>query len=353
MLRPLDVYVTVKDRAGNSVEQLVNVIEKTPVQEVMGGYYASGNGVMTRDIQGMNIKSFTQYHSFAEPVMIPGYEKEYLKNLHARGIVGNYVCELKHYGNSNTGSQSMTLEGIRYTVPAPNMLIQKRPGTTFPKAYGYEQVWSGQCDGLLHKLAIQLRNMGGAPINVQLASEFDTDHEFGTTEGTINYTWEQADARAVRALKYMIDFIKTKNIPNNVTFSVGMGGFDRNAFKRMHPEDLMIKVNYMQYNAYRRAANVAAYDMFKRTKAWIDADLGAVAKSKNIIIAEWGSQAALKDQANFLETVPEAVTRLNNEAKTGRIVMMNYFNSGWGLFDPSAAGLAALKGIYAQEPFTA
>lgn len=347
----ITVTVKVKDRLGNYTERQVLVTENTPITAVSPGYYASGNGDMTSDISGMNIKSFTQYHSFAEPVMIPGYGKDYLKALHSRGIAGNYVCELKHYGNTNTGAQTLTLEGKTYTVPAPNMKIQKRSGTTFPTAYGYEQVWTGKCDGLLHKLAIQLRNMGGAAINVQLASEFDTDHEFGITEGTTNYTWEQADARAVRALHYMIDFIKSKTIPSNVTFTVGMGGWDRNAWKRMHPEDLMAKVDFLQWNAYRRVATDTAYSMFKRTKAWTDADLGPVAKSKNIIIAEWGTQATLKDQAAFLATVPSDVVKLNNESTSGKIVMMNYFNSGWGLLDPKAAGLAALKSAYSQSPF--
>lgn len=347
----ITVNVRVTDKTGKYVEKQVLVTEDTPVTPVLPGYYLSGNGDMTTDISGMNVKSFTQYHSFAESVMIPGYGKDYLKTLHARGITGNYVCELKHYGNSNTGSQTMTLEGVRYTVPAPNMTIQKRPGTTFPKAYGYEQVWTGQCDGLLHKLAIQIRNMGGAPINIQLASEFDTDHEFGITEGTTNYTWEQADARAVRALKYMVDFIKSKTIPSNVTFTVGMGGFDRNAFKRMHPEDLMAKIDFLQWNTYRRDASVTGYSMFKRTKAWADADLGPVAKSKNIIIAEWGTLASLKDQAAFLATVPADIIKLNSESTTGKIVMMNYFNSGWGTLDPKVAGLAALKSAYSKSPF--
>lgn len=348
----ITVNVTVKDKNGNATSTQVPVIQNNPTP-VRGGYYLSGNGDMTSDINGMNLKAFTQYHSFAELVMVPGTGKDYLKTLGTRGILGNYVCELKHYGNSNTGAQSFTLDGIRYNVPAPNMVIQKRAGTTFPKAYGYEQIWTGQCDGLLHRLAIQVRNMGVMPINIQLTSELDTDHEFGTTEGSTNYTWEQADTRAIRALIYMIDFIKSKGIPASTTFSVGMGGWDRASFKRIHTEALMAKFDYLQWNAYRRAANQSAYDVFKRTKLWSDADLGPIAKSKNILVAEWGTPSSLNDQAAYIRTVPAAIKKLNDESTTGKIIMTNYFNSNdaYGTLNPKAAGLAALRDAYLTEPY--
>src|SRR3954463_512160 len=350
--KTIQVNLTVKDKNGNSTTKQVSVVEGSTTA-VRGGYYVSGNADMTSDITGINIKSFTQYHSFAELIMVPGNGKDYLKTLGTRGILGNYVCELKHYGNTNTGAQTMTLEGVRYTVPAPNMTIQKRAGTTFPKAYGYEQVWTGQLDGMLHKLAIQLRNMGNVPINVQLASELDTDHEFGTTEGSTNYTWEQADARAVRAMKYMVDFIKSKTVPSTVTFSVGMGGWDRNSWKRIHPEDLMAKFDFLQWNAYRRTASQTAYEVFKRTKLWSDADLGSVAKSKNILIAEWGSPKSLKDQAAYIISVPAAIKKLNEESTTSQYVMTNYFNSNddYGTLNPKQDGLNALKSAYAQSPY--
>ncbi len=348
----ITVNVTVKDKNGNTSSRQVPVIQNNPVV-VRGGYYLSSNGDMSSDINGMNLKAFTQYHSFAELVMIPGTNKDYLKTLGARGILGNYVCELKHYGNSNTGSQSFTLENVRYNVPAPNMVIQKRPNTTFPKAYGYEQVWTGQCDGLLHRLAIQIRNMGNVPINIQLASELDTDHEFGTTEGNTNYTWEQADSRAVRALTYMIDFIKNKGIPSTTTFSLGRGGFDRSSVRRIHTEAMMAKVDFQQWNAYRRAAGQTAYDVFRRTKVWADADLGPIALSKNILVAEWGSPSSLGDQAAYIRSVPAAIKRLNDESTTGTFVMNNYFNSNdaWGTLNPKAAGLAALRDAYLTQPY--
>lgn len=348
----ITVNVTVKDKNGNTATRQVPVIQNSPIV-VRGGYYLSGNGDMSSDINGMNLKAFTQYHSFAELVMIPGSGKDYLRTLGSRGILGNYVCELKHYGNSNTGSQSFTLENVRYNVPAPNMTIQKRSGTTFPKAYGYEQIWTGQCDGLLHRLAIQIRNMGNVPINIQLASELDTDHEFGITEGNTNYTPEQADARAVRALIYMIDFIKIKGIPASTTFSIGHGGWDRNSFKRTHTEEIMSKFDYLQWNAYRRSANQTAYEVFKRTKVWSDADLGPVAKAKNILVAEWGSPSSLNDQAAYIRTVPAAIKRLNEESATGRFIMTNYFNSNdaYGTLNPKAAGLAALRDAYLTAPY--
>lgn len=351
--RNITVTVAVKDRAGVSASKQLTISEQTPLPVVKGGYYLSGNGDMTADIANMNLKAFTQYHSFADGYMLPGYAKDYLKPLGVRGITGNYVCELKHYGNTNTGAQTLTLEGVRYTVPAPNMTIQKRAGTTFSKAYGYEQIWTGQCDGLLHKLVIQIRNMGGVPMNIQLASEFDTDHEFGTTEGSTNYTWAQADGRAVRALHYMLDYFKTRNLPATTTFSIGMGGFDRLSWVRLHPEDLMAKVNYIQWNAYRRTAAQTAYDVFKRTKAWTDADLGPIAKAKDIIVAEWGSPMSLNDQAAYIKTVPAALKRLNEESTTGRFVMTNYFNSndGWGTLNPKPAGLEALRQAYLQAPY--
>lgn len=351
--RNITVNVTVKDRAGAAVTKQLTVIEQEPTTLVAGGYYVSSNGNMTNDTAQMNLKAFTQYHSFADNIMIPGYNNDYLKTFGINGVWGNYVCELKHYGNTNTGIQTFTLEGVKYTVPAPNMTIQKRAGTTFPKAYGYEQVWTGQCDGLLHKLLIQIRNMGGVKLNIQLASEFDTDHEFGTTEGTTNYTWAEADARAVRALTYMINYFKSRGVPTGTTFTIGMGGFDRTSWIRMHPEALMAKVDYIQWNAYRRVATQTAYNVFNRTKLWTDADLGPIAKSKDILIAEWGSPMSLNDQATYIKTVPAAIKRLNEESSTGQFIMTNYFNSndGWGTLNPKAVGLDALKVAYSTSPY--
>lgn len=356
----LTVNVTVKDRTGNTASKSVNIVDQSPETVVAGGYYVSGNGDMRADTvnQGMNLKGFTQYRSLADGNTFPGYGKDYLKEFTAsRGMLGNYVLELKHYGAANQNAQTFTVEGRTYTVPAPAMIIQKQLGS--PKAYGYTQMVNGQLDGLLHRAAAQLKTLTGK-VNVQIASEFDTDHESGTSEAGINYTWEQSDNRAVAAVNYMLDYFRAYGIGNNVTFTVGMAGYNadgpnRPAFKRMHPESLMAKLGYMQFNCYRRSASHTAYYIFKRTKDWVDADLGPIAKSKNIIVTEWGTPMSLNDQATWIKTVPAAIRQLNNESTTGKFVLLNYFNSndGWGTLNPKQSGLDALKTIYNAPPFTA
>lgn len=351
----ITLQITVTDSSGNTSIKDVTVVEDSPTTPVAGGYYVSGNGNMTADTtgQGMNLKGFTQYRSLADGNTFPGYQKDYLKTYISNGIWGNFVLELKHYGAANQNAQTFTVEGKSYTVPAPNMTIQQRSGTTWPKAYGYEQVTSGQLDGLLHRAAYQLKGMSQGKINVQLASEFDTDHEFGTTEAGVSYTWDQSDTRALEALNYMIDYFRAYGIGSNVTFTIGMAGFNRAAFKRMHPETIMPKIGYLQFNCYRRSATQTAYDIFKRTKAWSDVDLGPLGKAKDIIVAEWGTPMSLNDQASWIKTVGAAIARLNAESTTGKFVMTNYFNSndGWGTLNPKQAGLDALKMIYSSDPY--
>jgi hypothetical protein len=352
-MREIKVIVVVKDSLNNRTTQEITVIEQSPVK-VAGGYYVSSNGDMRPDTtnQGMNLKGFTQYRSLADGSMFPGYQKDYLRDYIANGIWGNYVLELKHYGAAS-GAQSFSVDGVKYSVPAPNMTTQQRPGQSWPLSYGYSQVLSGQIDGLLHRAAYQLLRMPVGKINVQLASEFDTDHEFGIKDGDSFLTWEQADAEALKALHYMIDYFRNYGIGQNVTFTVGMGGFNRAAFKRMHPETLMPKIGYLQWNAYRRSVTQTAYSIFNRTKLWSDADLGPIAKSKDIIIAEWGTPYQLDNQAAFIRTVPAAIDKLNDESKTGKFVMTNYFNSNatWGTLNPKQAGLDALKEIYLTPPY--
>jgi hypothetical protein len=354
-LRDIAVLVTVTDSSGNSTTQGVNVKEQVPAT-VAGGYYLSGNGDMRADTtnQNMNLKSFTQYRSLADGSTFPGWQKDYLKTYISNGILGNFVLELKHYGVTNQNAQTFTVEGQTYTVPAPNMTIQQRVGQSWPKAYGYDQVTSGQINGLLHRAVAQLKAMPttGA-INIQLASEFDTDHEFGTTENGVGYTWIESDSRSLVAIEYIIDYFRNYGIGQHVTFSIGMAGFNRAAFKRMHPEYLMSRINYMQFNCYRRTAVQTAYDVFKRTKAWLDADLGPLAKAKNIIVAEWGTPSVLADQVTWIRTVPTAIQRLNTEATGGKFIATNYFNSNidWGTLSPKQAGLDALKEIYGSTPY--
>ncbi len=357
--RNIAVNITVRDRAGNTASSVANIVEQEPSFLVSGGYYVSSNGDMRPDTtgQGMNLKSFTQYRSLADGNTFPGYGKEYLRDFTSQGILGNFVLELKHYGAANQNAQTFTVEGRTYTVPAPNMLIQKQLGS--PKAYGYGQMLAGQLDGLLHRAAYQLKSMPGK-VNVQIASEFDTDHESGTAENGVNYTWEQADYRAVDALHYMIDYFRRDGIGSNVTFTVGAAGYNANginraAYKRMHPESLVAKLGYMQFNCYRRVVSHTAYDIFNRAKVWIDTDLGPIAKSKDIIVAEWGTPMSLGDQAAWIKTVPAAIQRINSESTTGKFVAINYFNSndGWGTLNPKQAGLDALKYIYNSTPFKA
>jgi hypothetical protein len=321
------------------------------MDKVAGGYYLAGNGDMRVDTAGMNLKGFTQYRSLADGNIFPGYKKDYLKDFTSQGILGNYVVELKHYGAALT-SQTFIVEGTQYTIPLPNMTTQQRPDTVWPKSYGYSQLTSGLLDGLLHRAASQLKAMSGQVI-VQIASEFDTDHEFGITDNDLKYSWEEADSLGLEAVNYIIEYMRSYGIGDNVSFSIGMGGFAREAFYRMHPDSLMPKIGYMQYNAYRRAAHQTAYTVFKRTKAWIDEDLMPLAQAKPIIVAEWGSPSSLADQADYIATVPAAIAQLNEESATGKIVMTNYFNSnlGWATLVPKQAGLDALKTAYLTEPY--
>lgn len=351
--RNIAVVITVKDSSGNTSTRNISLLENIPEKPVAGGYYLSGNGDMRADTlnQGMNLKGFTQYRSFADAYSVPGYQRDYLKTFVANGIWGNFVVEYKYYG-ATVGPQIVNGK----TVPAPNMTIQQRPNTTWPKAYGYNQILSGVCNPLFDRSLTQINAIPGTnPINIQLASEFDTDHEFGITEDGIGYNWATADAKAVTALIYTIDYLKARITRPNVTFTVGMGGFDRGAWMRMHPETLADRVDYLQFNVYRRSASDTAYQRFGRTKVWSDADLGPKFKKKNIIVAEWGTPTSLKDQTTWIKTVPAAITRLNSESKTGKFVMLNYFNSqiDWATLEPKQAGLDALKFIYSSPPFKA
>jgi hypothetical protein len=353
--RNISLNIKVIDSHGAQTSKTITVVEQKPRPVVAGGYYVTSNGNMQNDTinQGMNLRSFTQYHSLAEPALIPGPSHDYLKDYGKRGIWGNYVVEFKHYGISNTGAQSLTVEGIKYNIPAPNMLIQKKSPNVLNKAYGYEQIWSGQCDGLLHRLLVQIRNMGNIKFNVQIASELDTDHEYAMTENAREYTWAQADERAVRAVAYVVDYLRSKGVQPGVTFTVGSGGWDRVSWKRTHPESLMAKLDYIQWNVYRRSPSQTAYDLFNRTKLWTEADLGPVAKSKDIIIAEWGTPANFLDQGIYIKTVPAAIKKLNNESVSGYFVMTNYFNSNdaYGTLSPKQGGLDALKTAYSQNPY--
>lgn len=320
--------------------------------DVRGGYYLSGNGDLTADARTIgNVEAITQYRSLADGNTFPGWQKGWIDTL-GPGVTRNFVLELKSYGGPS-GAQTFTVNGVRYTVPAPNMTIQQRPNTTWPKAYGYGQVLSGQIDGLLARALAQLKTMQHtSTLTIQLASEFDTDHEFGTTENGVAYTWAQSDARAVQAVRYLVQWFRSHGLPSGVKFSVGMGGFHREAFKRMHPASLAPQIEVLQWNAYNHNRNRSAYDVFNRTKAWAVADLSPEWLAKPAYIAEWGTAASLGDQATWIRTVPAAMARLNSEPGP-KIVVANYFNSNpaWATLTPKAAGLAGLRDAYAAVPF--
>ncbi len=319
---------------------------------VRGGYYLGGNGDVTADAAVIgNLESITQYRSLADGNTFPGYQKAWIDAL-GPNVTRNFVLELKSYGGP-AGAQTFTVDGVTYTVPAPDMTIQQRPGTTWPRAYGYGQVLSGSVDGLLARSLAQVKTMRhNSTLTIQLASEFDTDHEFGTTEGGTAYTWAQADARAVSAVSYITAWFRSHGLPAGVRFSVGMGGFDRDAWKRMHPASLAAGIDVLQWNAYNHGSARTAYEVFNRTKAWTVADLPAAWRSKPVTIAEWGTAKALGDQATWIRTVPAAITRLNAEPGPP-IAVANYFDSNpeWATLDPKAAGLAGLHDAYAAAPF--
>ncbi|RIV38030.1 hypothetical protein [Micromonospora radicis] len=341
------VTVSVRDSSGQSATARADYTVAAPV---LGGYYLGGNADPTADMAGGAFRSLTQYRSFADGHIFPGYNRPWLTTLGRSGVRLNMVLELKHYGVPDTGPQTFTVDGVSYTVPAPAMTIQQRPGTVWPKAYGYGQVLAGQCDGLFARALSQYRTMGFG-VNVQLASELDTDHEFGTTEAGKSYTWAESDARAVQAVTYIVNWFRAKALPQGATFSVGLGGFDRPAFQRTHPESLMSRLDFLQWNVYATSPGHTALDRFRRTKDWAVADLGPVALSRPVIIAEWGVRVAeIPDQAAWIATVPPAIARINAE-RGPLIARMNYFNSGWGTLSPKAAGLAALRAAYARPPF--
>jgi hypothetical protein len=319
---------------------------------VRGGYYLSGNGDVTADAAVLgNMRALTQYRSLADGNTFPGYQKAWIDAL-GPDVRRNFVLELKSYGGP-AGAQTFTVGGVTYTVPAPAMTIQQRPGTTWPKAYGYDQVVRGQIDGLLARSLAQVKTMNhNSTLNIQVASEFDTDHEFGTTEDGVAYTWEQSDARAVEAVRYIVTWFRAHGVPAGLTFSVGMGGFNQAAFKRMHPSSLASLIDVLQWNAYNHGSSRTAYAVFNRTKAWAVTDLPAAWLAKPVYIAEWGTAPALGDQATWIRTVPAALTRMNSEPGP-KIVLADYFNSNadWATLTPKAAGLAGLHDAYAAAPF--
>lgn len=317
--------------------------------DVKGGYYLSGEGDVTADAATLgNMESLTQYRSIADGFTFPGWEKQWLNDL-GPGVDRNFVLELKHYGAAE-GPQ--TIDGV--VVPAPDMTIQQRPGTIWPRAYGYRQVTSGKVDPLLDRALDQLKAMPHAEtVNLQIGSEFDTDHEFGTTENGIALGWRASDARAVTAVEYIIRYFRSHGLPAGVTFSIGMGAWDRAAFRRMHPESLRADVEVLQWNAYNFHTARTPYEVLNRTRAWAIADLPRW-RNKEVVIAEWGTAASLGDQASWISGVGDAITRMNSDKRGFSIGTLNYYNANpdWATLTPRQEGLDALRDLYASPPFS-
>jgi hypothetical protein len=318
--------------------------------DIRSGYYRSGNAQPSATIAAGNLESVTQYRSLADGSIWPGYQKQWILDLPA-GTELSYAIEFKHYGAA-VGAQ--TVNGK--TVPAPAMHIQKRPGTTFPLAYGYGQLLNGELDPLLDRALAQLKALvvakPGLKINWQISSEFDTDHEFGTDEAGANFTWAESDARAVRAVAYLVNYLRDRGLPESVTFTVGMAGFNRSAWLRMHPPSLAWIIDGgLQYNAYNHAVpGREPYAVFNTTKAWTVADLSARWNALPIVIQEWGTPSSQGDQAEWLAKVPAALARMNSEPGP-KVTRMNYFDSNdpWGTFIPRGPGEAAWV-KWSQDP---
>lgn len=359
---------TVTTATETSSQPGVPVTKTSPyyvTERARGGIYIGSNADWRSDFAGVNMRSFGGYHSLAESgsAIYPG--QSWRADLVNAGLLYNLIVELKWYGaGTAVVGQTFTVEGKSYAVPAPNGRIQRRANTSFPIAWSYDQVNAKQCDGLLHRLLVELRKVpAGARVNVQFASEVDTDNEFGTTASTTaTYDKVASDQRAAQAYSYMIGWMKNPpagiaRLGSNITFSVGWAGswsgFD--SFQRLHPESMPI--DYMQWNVYDHTGHKDPYDRINEMLAF-QRRLGPVMRSKPIIIAEWGaSKDNTGGQAGFIDGWATAVQRINAEQVVrgeGQIVATNYFSSRdatWGLLDPKAAGVAAIKRSYAAIPF--
>lgn len=369
------VTVTVKDVAGNTATANASYSVTQPSGLVAGGIYFGGNADVRSDTINrtppINIKGLQQYRSFADGSLYPGYQKTWIPPLVANGVWLNLVMELKHYGASNTNAQTFTVEGRTYTVPAPNMRYRLKIENAL--AYGYEQIYSGQADGLLHRLLYQLRSIpSGGRINIQIESEVDTDNNNATDaapnvaviENGVNYTRAQADARAVQAVTYIARWLKSPPngiapLPSGVTLSMGYAGqwSGLQGFINTHPESLMTYLDYMHMNTYNHSVNKTAEANFREILDWTS-NLGPIGRSKNIIVSEFGSNAAFTpNQAGYMAQMPAALNKLNAEmvaAGRGRFVMTLWFGSNdttWGVLSPKEAGLVALQQMLDTYPY--
>ncbi len=334
---------------------------------VAGGMYSGGNADWRPTFAGANIRSMTGYHSLAEPgpAIFPG--ESWRSSAMATGIWYNLVVEAKIYGGSGAAkTQIFSVRGTDYSVPTPDGLIQRNPtiaAGAWPTAYSYDQLASGKCDGLLHRLHDALRKVpAGVRVNVQFASEVDTDNEHGVQSGSTVYPKALADERALAAWTHVLSWFKdpptgTPKLPDTITFTLGWAGSwsGYDSFARLHPDTL--PVDYLQWNVYNHSANKTPYERLSEMIAFYRR-LGPIMRKKDIIIAEWGTAKKWTGgQAPYIRAWPAAVQKINVEQLLrgeGQIVMTNYFNSNdntWGRLDPIADGAAAIVDAYNTPPF--
>jgi hypothetical protein len=333
-----------------------------PPTMVRGGYYRASNGDPREHLDsGTNLRAFQQYHGFGEPAasIFPG--KPWVLDLLASGAMLNLVVELKSYGN--TAAQSFSVDGRSYTVPA--MAGQFQLATSPTAFWSYDQVTSGACDGLWHRLLSALRTIPeGARVNVQLASEVDLDNQGGYKHnGTLTAGPSALDSRSVAAYSRIIDWLHSPptgvpGLSEGVTFSLGFAGqwSGRDRFVRCHPDTLPVDI--VQWNCYNHGADQPAEKRLRETLAYRSA-CGPRMRSLPIVIAEWGSSEAWPGgQAAYMAAMGPAVATVNTELRAageGEIIAMNWFGSRdttWGQFptDPTASR-AALAALYGSAPF--
>lgn len=361
----VDVRLGMSDGSAARVTGTPSVLPR-----VAAGYYVSGNANPGPDLAGIRWTGQTVYRSISEPGTSQYPGPAWVSLFVNGGGWLNLVLELKSYasGNGPIAAQAIVVEGRSYNVPATAGTIQ-RGRSTPPSSYSYQQVIDGKVDGLLHRSLTALRQIPiNRRVNVQLASEVDTDNEFGTTQvaGGPVVSWAESDALAVRAYDRMISWFRdpptgVAPCPANVTFSLGFAGSWSGAlaFSRTHPD--LLPVDYCMWNCYNRSSNKAPEDRLRETAAYRSAlGIGPRMRSLPVIVAEFGSNAAWPGgQAAYLERWPAAVNTVNAELVRrgeGPYVMTNWFGSDtteWGRV-PDAdkpAFFAAMRRAYSTSPF--
>lgn len=355
------VTVVVTDASGDSAQTAVDC---TVLQKVAGGIYFNNNADIAPDTHLINITSIQQYRSFADASLYPGWQKQWVADRVTGGAWLNLVIEPKHYGAATTNAQSFTVEGRSYTIPAPN--ARNRITLDNALAYGYRQFSDGLMDGAIHRLLAQVRAIpAGGRINIQLASEVDTDNaNGGTVEGGVTYTREQSDTRAVAAYRYIANWLRNPPpgvapLPVGVTLSMGYAGqwSGTQGWINTHPESLMTLLDYLHCNTYNKSSNWTAEARFREITQWA-ALLGPIGRSRNIIVSEFGSNAAFTpNQAGYMAQMPAAIMKLNGEqasAGRGQFVMTTWFGSNsdqWGTLNPKAEGLTGLQQMLDTPPY--